>query len=116
MLQRLLWVTILAAIIGWIVLSYLPAALAALPTIAFTGQGGSLAALAVVSLIVFIAIQVWLVRATVVAVRGYRPTPGEAAPARPHLTAEVLWTALPIAFTLVTAWASYGLWSRLFVS
>lgn len=111
--QRLLWWLILAVIIAWIVLTYLPSSLIALPTIAFTGAGGLLATLGVVALLAFLAIQFWLVRTTLKAVRGYRVDGNEPAPARPPLTAELLWTALPIAITLGVAWASFGMWSGL---
>lgn len=113
MLQRLMGLAILAVIIAWIVLSYLPSSVVTLPTVAFGPRMASrLSALALPALVAFVAIQVWLVHATWVAVRSYRPQLGEPAPARPHLGAELFWTALPVAMTLGVAWAGYGLWAQ----
>lgn len=115
MYQRILWFSITAVIIAWIVLSYVPTSLFALPTLAFSGQNWGLASFAAASLVAFLVIQLWLVRSTLVAVRTYRPSADEPAPARPGLGAEFFWTALPIAMTVGVAWAGYGLWSRLLV-
>jgi heme/copper-type cytochrome/quinol oxidase subunit 2 len=112
-LQRLMWLAILTVIIAWIVLSYLPSSVVTLPTLAFSPRASAwLAALAPLTLAAFVAIQTWLVYATWVAVRRYRPRAGEAAPARPPLGAELFWTALPIAITLAVAWAGHGLWMQ----
>lgn len=113
--QRILWLLIVAVIIAWIVLSYVPTSLVTLPTLAFGAQSRGLASLALVALVAFLAIQFWLVRSTLVAVRRYRPSADEPAPVRPGLRAELFWTALPIAMTVGVAWAGYGLWSRLLV-
>ncbi len=114
MLQRLMWFAILAIIVAWIVLSYLPASVVSLPTLTFGPRVSAwLAALAPLVLLAFVAIQLWLVRDTVKAVRAYRAPTDEPAPARPHLGAELLWTALPIAMTLAVAWGGYALWAQM---
>ena len=107
--QRLFALTILVISILWIVISYLPGVQSLLPTIAFTYGNGWLASLAVLALVCFIAIQLWLVYTTVNTVRDV-----QAKHSRPQFPlkvgTELFWTALPIAMTLALAWASYALW------
>jgi len=98
---------ILLATLGWLVLSYLPAVAAALPQVAFTGPvlQAALPWLAGVTLLIFLAIQADLVRATV---RWFGPTvePVTAQAVREFNLprgAEVFWTVLPLLGTLLLA-------------
>ncbi len=65
-MRYVLTVASLVCVIGWLVLSYVPGAQSALPTIAFTGAWSTawLPALAGLTLGLFAAIQLWLVIAT----------------------------------------------------
>ena len=109
MLQRLFTLAILILTILWIVISYLPGVRATLPTFAFPMGNGLFATFAVIALLVFLAIQIWLVVRTVKTVRHFQDN-NKGSPFRLNIGAEFFWTALPIAMTLVLAWASYPLW------
>jgi heme/copper-type cytochrome/quinol oxidase subunit 2 len=110
-LQRLFaWLIVLVSIL-WIVVSYLPSVQAALPTFALAVNRG-LAWLALAVLLIFIALQVWVVKTTATAVQVYRrQSPSPVFDLR--LGREVFWTALPILMTVGLAWASLGLWRNL---
>jgi hypothetical protein len=109
--QRILALLLLAAVVLWLVLSYLPAA-RRLPVLAFSGAGGVLAALTVATLLVFIAIQLWLIRSTMSSVG--RSQHGSAqSPFRLKLGVELFWTALPLVITVALAWAGYARWTHL---
>jgi hypothetical protein len=110
-LQRLFTLAIVVICILWIVVSYLPGVQAMLPTIAFVG-GSWLASLGLIALVVFIAIQMWLVYTTVATVRAFQ-VKGHDSPFRLKLSAEFFWTALPIVMTVGLAWASVALWLNL---
>jgi heme/copper-type cytochrome/quinol oxidase subunit 2 len=104
---------ILLGLLAWLVLSYWPAALAALPLVAFSGAWATttLPFLAAVALVVSVAIQGWLVYATVAALR--RPAgPAEAAALsqfRLNVGMEAVWTAAPLLITVVlAAWLLLG--------
>ena len=112
MLQRLFTLAIVVIFILWIVVSYLPGVQALLPTIAFSGGSSWLAALALIALVAFIAIQLWLVYTTVATVRSFQ-VKGHDSPFRLKLGAELFWTALPIVMTVGLAWASIALWLNL---
>ncbi|HRA67928.1 MAG TPA: hypothetical protein PL187_18000 [Caldilinea sp.] len=98
---------ILAATLGWLVMSYLPSAAAALPQMAFDGAAAPwlLPWLAGLSLLVFLVIQLDLVRATL---RWYRPS---ATPAISQALVEfslprgqeLFWTVLPVLGTVILA-------------
>lgn len=109
MFQRLFSLVIVILSILWIVVSYLPGVRAALPTIAFPMESGLFAILSVLALLIFVAIQLWIVNRTVRTVRNYQDQ-NNGSPFRLRIGAELFWTALPIAMTLVLAWASYPLW------
>jgi|CXWK01.1.fsa_nt_gi heme/copper-type cytochrome/quinol oxidase subunit 2 len=102
----------LLATIGWLVLSYMPAVATRLPRFAFDGDFAAwlLPLLAGVSLVVFMALQVDLVGATVRMFRGRAGSDDGEALAHFHLTRgrEVFWTVIPLASTLVLA---AGLWA-----
>jgi heme/copper-type cytochrome/quinol oxidase subunit 2 len=108
--QRLLALLLLAAMVLWIVLSYLPTR--RLPVLAFSGASGVLAALAVAALLAFIAIQLWLIRSTMSSVSRSQHGPAQP-PFRLKLGVELFWTALPLVITLALAWAGYARWVQL---
>lgn len=112
LLQRLFTLAILIICIAWLVVSYLPGVQALLPTIAFSGNRSWLAILGAIALVVFIAIQLWLVYTTVVTVRAHQAK-RDGSPFRLNTGAELFWTALPIVVTVGLAWASYALWLNL---
>jgi hypothetical protein len=96
---------ILLATLGWLVLSYLPESTAALPQVAFTGAlaQSALPWLAGATLLVFLAIQTDLVRATA---RWFGPaaTPTTVRAAREfnlQRGIETFWTVLPLLGTLL---------------
>lgn len=97
----------------WIVLTYVPDSLLPLPTIRFSGSGGLLAGLTAACLVVFVAIQIYLVRSTVRGVDPNHQLPNTRSPFRLSRNVELVWTILPLVMTLVLAWASYGLWINL---
>lgn len=109
MVRRFFTLALLLICILWLIASYLPGVQALLPTIAFPPNNGWLTNLAVASLVLFLAIQLWLLYATIATVRAHQ-TKGNGSPFRLKLSAEFLWTALPIAMTIGLAWASYARW------
>lgn len=112
MLQRLFTLAIVVISILWIAISYLPSVQASLPVIAFTSGGSWFALFSILILVAFVAIQIWLVYTTVATVRAYQAK-GNSKGFRLKIGTELFWTALPIAMTLVLAWASYALWLNL---
>lgn len=112
MLRRIFTLAILVIFVLWLVVSYLPGVRAMLPVVAFEGSGVWMATLAVFALVIFIAIQLWLVYTTVVTVRAHQ-IKSNSSPFRLRLSVELFWTALPIAMTIGLAWASYALWLNL---
>ena len=71
-----------------------------------------MAVFALLALIAFVTIQVWLVRTTLRTVRVYT-SKGETTGFRLRVGSEFFWTVLPIALTIALAWASYPLWINL---
>lgn len=94
----------LACVIAWLVLSYVPTSIVALPTIAFGGTWvvAWFPVIAAVVLAVFVAVQTWLVFATARMLR--RPADaGLAATIRQFklsVSQEVFWTILPLVMTV----------------
>jgi heme/copper-type cytochrome/quinol oxidase subunit 2 len=90
-------------VVAWLALSYWPAGAAALPTIAFRGAWSEtwLPLLMTATLAVCIAIQAWLVYATVQSLR----KPADAVQAatlqqfRLDVSVEAWWTVAPLAIT-----------------
>src|SRR5688500_13045774 len=107
--KRLFALSMLVIFILWLVISYLPGVQAQLPTIAFGSGSNLLAALGVASLIVFVAIQLWLLVTTVSTIRTFQAKEIRT-PFRLKVGTEFFWTALPILMTVGLAWASYALW------
>jgi heme/copper-type cytochrome/quinol oxidase subunit 2 len=108
-LRRIGSILILAGVIAWVTLSYLPAV--ALPQLRFphAWSGQAFPALAITGFIVFVALQLWLVQSTAASVRQYR-SQTNAAPDRPYVLdvgREVILTALPIALVVLLAVASF---------
>ncbi len=118
MVRRLLTFGLLGICGFWLLFAYVPGLQAWLPTIAlgddgaFGGNGRWMAVLALLSLLAFIIIQLWLVHTTVRTVRAYHAK-GARPGFRLPLSIEIFWTALPIAMTVALAWASYPLWINL---
>jgi heme/copper-type cytochrome/quinol oxidase subunit 2 len=82
---------------------------ALMPTLAIAGSGKWLAALSLIALVIFVAIQLWLVFTTVATLRTSQAKES-GSPFRLRLGAELFWTALPIVMTIALAWASFALW------
>jgi heme/copper-type cytochrome/quinol oxidase subunit 2 len=97
---------ILLGFIAWLVLSYWPEAAAALPVVAFSGATSTaLGVTAAVTFVLCAVIQVWLVYATVTALRN-PAGPAEAAALRQfglNIRMEALWTAAPLLITVALA-------------
>jgi heme/copper-type cytochrome/quinol oxidase subunit 2 len=115
--RKLLAVLILLGVISWLVLSYLPPGMIVLPAMAFSPSGLSalFPALLVAAVIVFAAIQLWLVWSTVKSLRTSRLEEAQGLEPRLKLNifAEALWTALPLVGTLVLVVVGYRLWVHL---
>lgn len=110
-MRRTLWMVVSLVAVGvWLVLSYMPGV--ALPALAYPAWSGPLLALAAAAgLLLFLAIQAWIVRATDRAIAGGgKAVAAELGVARGR---EIIWTALPIVMTLALAAASAGLWRAL---
>jgi heme/copper-type cytochrome/quinol oxidase subunit 2 len=110
-IRRIGSILILAGVVAWVTLSYLPAV--ALPQLRFphSWSGQAFPALAVAGLILFVGLQIWLVQSTAASVRRYRSHADGAAPNSPFsisLGREVILTALPIAFVILLAVASFA--------
>ena len=102
----------LLATIGWLLLSYMPQLAGRLPEVSFDGERAAwiLPAMAVLSLLIFLVLQVDLVGATIRMFRG-RQTAAVDALALFGLTRgrEVFWTVIPLASTAMLAlwlWAA----------
>ena len=99
-------VAMLIAVVAWLVLSYWPAAAAALPTLAFgPGADAALAALTVAVLLLTAAIQLWIVYSTL---QPLRKPDGAAMTATVRqfnlsLPREALLTAAPLLITALLA-------------
>lgn len=113
MVQRILALALSLGVILWIVLTYVPASLLPLPTIGFTNGGGLLAALALITLVAVVAIQVVILRSTARSIDATHQASDTRPPFRLNRNAELFWTALPLAMTFALAWAGYALWSHL---
>lgn len=103
---------ILAGVIGWVALSYLPPGVVVLPQLGFPVQwtGQAFTWLALGSFVVFVALQVWIVQTTAAAVRRHRAQAAAAGDSGFDLSigTEVVLTALPIILIVVLAFVSLG--------
>jgi heme/copper-type cytochrome/quinol oxidase subunit 2 len=109
-MRRLLLPAILLGVLFWLVFSYIPRTWVLLPTIAFAEPWTNqlFPVLALVALLIFAAIQLWLLWS----VRHLRSSPADF-PVRMRRSAEFFWTALPLLLTLGLAIAGYPLWREL---
>jgi len=105
-LRRVGSILILAGVIGWVVLSYLPAV--TLPHIGFPAawSGASFTSLAVGGFVVFLALQAWIVQSTAASIRRHRAEAGGSARFSLDTSAEVLLTAMPIVLMALLAMVS----------
>lgn len=104
-MRSLLVYALLAIVLLWLVLSYLPAGLITLPQIeAPRSADWLLRALGGATVALFVMLHLWLVRSTDRAVKqtqsGFRL----------GRVAELVWTALPLGMALLLAWASLPIW------
>lgn len=113
----LLSIVILGVSVGWIVLSYLPSSAVAMPQFHFSPVGvvRTFPILMIAGVLVFLALQIWVVQTTATSVRRYiqSTSPSAAGGFRLTVRREILLTALPILFTGLLAAASYAWWQRL---
>ena len=116
MLRSILTYSTLAIVVLWLVLSYIPRHALSLPNLAVQGAAAGIVFqwILVVSLLIFVAIQVWLLRATV---DFFRPNK-RSGPSTPQtfgltLSSELFWTAIPLIMTIGLALASYRTWLSL---
>ncbi len=98
--------------IAWLVLSYAPTLL---PTVSFGRADRWFGLLLVGGLAVFLGIQCWLI---VASARMFRPGGAlrraeECSEFHLRRWSEILWTAIPLAMTLVLAVWSYPTWASL---
>jgi heme/copper-type cytochrome/quinol oxidase subunit 2 len=112
--------TLLAYVLAWLGLSYAPGLQARLPALAFSAAWHSALLWAgMLAVLVFLGIQIWLVGSTLWSLRGRQSAAWDGArsksPARQRisLSAEVIWTALPILMTVLLALAGHRIWSAL---
>ena len=102
---------ILACVIAWLVLSYVPASIIVLPTIAFDSAWAAawFPVMVAVVLAMFVAIQTWLVIGTARMLR--KPADADLAATirqfRLNVSVETIWTVLPLAMTVGLVLASF---------
>jgi heme/copper-type cytochrome/quinol oxidase subunit 2 len=114
--------TLLACVLAWLGLSYAPGLQARLPALAFSAAWHSALLWAgMLAVLVFLGIQIWLVGSTLWSLRvrksaawdGARSKSPAPARQRVSLSAEAIWTALPILMTVLLALAGHRIWSAL---
>lgn len=113
MVQRILSFMLVLGVILWIVLIYVPDSVLTLPTIGFGGAGPLLAGLAVASVAAILTVQAIVLRSTARSIPSSDMSDTTDPALRLNRAAEIFWTALPLAMTLVLAWACYPLWRNL---
>ena len=100
-------ILILAAVVGWVVLSYLPAGTVALPQLHFAPRwpGQVFPALVTGGFALLIGLQLWLVQSTAASLRRHRGQAGGLQNGSFTLSVgrEVILTALPIALIVLLA-------------
>lgn len=122
--KKFLTYFLLGCVIAWLIFSYFPATQNLLPTIAFSPSWHSaLIGVGVIGALLFVAIQLWLVRTTVRALHttnntGHTDRKEHKATAQTqgfqfNLSVEAFWTALPILMTVVLAAVGYKIWTML---
>lgn len=117
-LRKILSYAILLSVLFWIVLSYVPASLVPLPDLAILPAGVNplFRSLSVISLVLFVAIQTWIVRGTL---QVLRPLDRRRSLAHDEFrlsrSREFIWSAIPVVMTLILALASLPTWRSLSV-
>lgn len=114
-IRKILSVIILAVLVSWIVLSYLPAGWLTLPQFAFSGPWSTpvLQLLAALGLVGFVVIQGILVRDTGRMLRPHGAREEIMAEFRLKRGVELFWTALPLLMTIGLGVAAYQTWLNL---
>jgi heme/copper-type cytochrome/quinol oxidase subunit 2 len=115
-LQKLFGYAILLVTLLWLILSYIPGSVMALPQISYSleGSGRLFQVLLVGGFLIFGLLQVWLVYATK---QIFRTADGDenkmTAEFGLNRSSEMFWTAVPLLMTIGLALASYQTWSML---
>lgn len=108
--------SVLLGVILWIVLSYVPASLVSLPEVSIQAVAANalFRRITVIGLIVFVALQVWLLISTMHIFRSGDERK-EVAEGEFHLRrpAEFFWTVVPLIMTLALALATLPTWMSL---
>ncbi len=99
-MRRTLWMVVTSALVaGWLIVSYVPGATALAPALGWPAWSlPLLRGLAILSALLFVALQIWIVAAT------DRALVAEAATARTfglRRLPEAFWTAIPALSTLI---------------
>lgn len=116
MIQKLFGYAILIVTVAWLILSYVPDSIVAIPQISFSpeGSGRLFQALLVGGFVTFALLQVWLVFATK---HMFRTADGGenkmATEFGLNRSSEMFWTAIPLLMTIGLAIASYQTWLML---
>lgn len=107
-LRRVGSILMLAGVIGWVVLSYLPAGAVTLPQIRFPARWteGSFTALTVGGFVLFLTLQAWIVQSTAASIRRYRTEAGASGRFNLDTGVETFLTALPIVLMALLAFVS----------
>ena len=114
-MRRIFALFMLMAVIGWIVISYLPASVITLPVISFPAElNQRFQGLLAGGFAIFLALQIWLVWTTVRNIQvAQRRSNSVVSELNLSLLREAIWTALPIVMTIGLALASYQTWVSL---
>jgi len=115
-LQKLFGYAILLVTLLWLILSYIPDSVVALPQFSYSLEksGRLLQVLTVGGFLIFALLQGWLIYATK---QMFRTEDGRenkvAAEFGLNRYSEIFWTAIPLLMTISLALASYQTWSML---
>jgi heme/copper-type cytochrome/quinol oxidase subunit 2 len=113
-LRKLLAYGLLLGALLWLVLSYLPESMVALPILSFPeALNPMFQRLLIFGAALFLALQLWLLLATGGLFRPGRSSRTAANAFQLTLPRELFWTALPILMTIVLALASLRTWYSL---
>ncbi len=113
-MRKLLVYGLLLGTLLWLVLSYLPESMVALPLLSFSeALNPFFQRLLIFGVAVFLALQFWLLFATAGLFRSGQSSRTAADAFQLTLPRELFWTALPILMTIVLALASLRTWHSL---
>lgn len=108
--RKLFTYSLLCCVIAWLFFSYVPGLRAWLPVVEYPLIGQrSLAWLGLPAALIFLVIQLWLVVTTYRSLRKRNAEATQHTGMRLNLTAEILWTALPIVLTIGLVYAGYAI-------